>query len=206
MTDKQLSVVYLVKNPPLATLAAQVEYMRYLADEFCFAIDDRTDKKSIELIESWPGTKTRLITWRDDFSWARNQALPMVTRPWTLHLDPDELPSINAIVDIKKTIAPERQGDDTGRVYWFRNWWGGERGVEMPYHYHVRLWRSGHGEWYRPVHELVALDGLPEHVTRGTYKAPHAPQSCYFIHSKPAEAIAEADELYNKIEVGHDNK
>lgn len=201
----ELSIVYLVKDPPLAVLAAQVEYMRELADEFCFAVDSRTKQSTIDILQSWPGVKTTLIDWRDDFAWARNQALPLVTNPWTLHLDPDELPSIGAMVHIKWAIDPERQGDDVGWVYWFRNWWGGIRGEEMPYHYHVRLFRSGRGEWYRPVHELVRLDGFGEDMTRGTYKAPLAGKEFYFIHSKPAEAIAEADELYNKIEKGAQN-
>lgn len=204
--SSQLSVVYLVKNPPISVLAAQVEYMRELADEFCFAVDDRTDQKYIDLIQSWPGTKLTMIKWRDDFSWARNQALNLVTRPWTLHLDPDELPSIKAMKHIEWAIDPNRVGKEVGFVYWFRNWWGGERGEEMPYHYHTRLWRSGRGEWYRPVHELVMLDGHGEDVTRGTYKAPLVDPAAYFIHSKPAEAIAEADKLYNSIEKGHDNK
>lgn len=180
--------------------------MRELADEFCFAIDSRTDKSKIDIMSKWPGVKHTIIDWRDDFSWARNQALPLVTNPWTLHLDPDELPSFKAMEQIRAIIDPERKGDDVGWLFWFRNWWGGELGEEMPYHYHMRLWRSGRGEWYRPVHELVNLDGFGEDMTRGSYKAPFIDREAYFIHSKPAEAIAEADALYNAIEKGHDNR
>ena len=191
-----VSVVYLVKDPPIDRLALQVEYLRAVADEFVFSVDDRTDPETIRVMESWPGVKTQLITWRNDFSWARNQALPLVTRPWTLHLDPDELPSFEAMNFILRVTGNDQPPKPMGYTFWFLNWWGGIMGEQLNYHWHTRLWKSGHGKWYRRVHELVSIDNKPE--PRGSLLR-NAPREAYIIHSKPLEAIERDQSLYEQL-------
>lgn len=200
MPSKQVSVIFLVKDPPLDRLAALVEYLRVVSDEFIFVVDDRTDPSDTSIIQSWPDTIVVPFTWIDDFAAARNAALPLVTRPWTLHLDPDELPSMAMMQHILEVTAPDRSGP-VAWLYWFRNFWGGVLGPAMEYHWHIRLWKSGHGQFYRKVHELVRLDGQDERVTRNS-KAIKAPELACVIHSKPADRITADTELYSQIEKG----
>lgn len=195
-----VSVAYLVKDPPLDRLAAQVEYLREIADEFVFSVDDRTDPETIDIIQSWPGVKTTMITWRNDFAWARNQALPLITNPWTLHVDPDELPTYKAITFIKGITEPGAT-KALGYQFWTPNWWGGIKGTELPFHWHVRMFKSGHGLWYRKVHELVMLDRKQEGNTRGSI-CPPAPRDAYIIHSKAADRFEVDQALYTQIERG----
>lgn len=198
--SKNISIVYLVKNPQINFLCAQIEYMRNLCDEFCFAIDDRTNKDSIDIIHSWEGVKSTFIKWRDDFAWARNQALKLVTNDWTLHLDTDELPSIQAMNHLELVTDSNRHGDEIGYVYWRKNWFNGTKREELISDYHLRLWKSGRGEWYKPVHEQVMIDGITEDFTRGTNKAMYVNKENYIIHSKPFETMRESTELYDYIE------
>jgi hypothetical protein len=194
---KQVSVIFLVKNPPMSRLAALVEYLRPIADQFVIVVDDRTDTESVKVMQSWPGVETVAFTWVDDFAKARNAALPYVRNPWTLHVDPDELPSVEAMKYIERVTDPDAPKMPLGYVFWFRNFWGGVLGPSENYHWHIRLWRTGHGRFYRAVHELVELDGMNESHTRGT-RAPHAPEAAYFIHSKPTDMI-ESDQAYYEL-------
>lgn len=198
-----VGVAMLVLNPPLDRMALLLDYLRdYGIDNFSVIIDSRTEPESKRIITlEWPHISFREIDWRNDFAWARNQGLDMIQRDWTLHLDPDELPSPGMMEHIKK-VSSSPPGSALGYLYWTRNYWGGVPGEEMEYHWHTRLFRTGHGEWYRPVHELVKLDGQTEPHTRNTNKLPKAPKSAYLIHSKPADAIVKADELYSTIERG----
>jgi hypothetical protein len=194
----EVSVVYLVLNPPLDRLAAQVEFMRAVADDFVFVVDDRTEQATIDIIKDWPGTTVVPFTWIDDFAAGRNVGLPLVKNPWTLHLDPDELPTVAMMEHIKKVTDPEFRSSNIAWLYWTPNWWGGWKGEEMPYHWHIRLWRSGQGKFYRAVHELVMLDGLEEPMTRGRL-AHEAPKSAYLIHSKPWAAVEADQDLYGRL-------
>jgi hypothetical protein len=195
---KPVSVIFLVKDPPMDRLAALVEYMRPVADQFVLVVDDRTDEEDVEIIKTWDGTVIVPFKWCDDFAAARNAALPHVTNAWTLHLDPDELPSIAAMNYIAAVTDPECPDPAVGYVFWFFNWWGGILGELAPYHYHIRLWRSGHGRFYRRVHELVMLDGKNESQTRGNI-AKMVPADRYFIHSKPKERIEVDQDLYDRL-------
>lgn len=195
---KPVSVIFLVKDPPLDRLAALVEYMRPVADQFVIVVDDRTSEEDVEVMKEWDGVVIVPFKWCDDFAAARNAALPYVTNPWTLHLDPDELPSLAAMDYIIEVTDPDNPDKSIAHVFWFFNWWGGVLGEVMPYHYHIRLWRSGHGRFYRKVHELVELDGRNEGSTRGNI-AKMVPPDKYFIHSKPRERIEKDQDLYERL-------
>jgi hypothetical protein len=194
---KQVSVVMLVKDPPIDRLAALVEYMREVSDEFIIVVDDRTDAMLVNIMAGWYDVKIVPFTWIDDFSAARNAALPHVTRPWTLHLDPDELPTFAMMQHIKEVTAPDANSP-LAFIYWTPNWWGGTKGDEQPYHWHIRLWKTDHGHWYRRVHELVSLNQMEESMTRGNI-AVHAPKSAYLIHSKAWDDAIAAQDYYEKL-------
>ena len=193
-----------MKNPPLDRLALLVEYLRPVVSEFVFTIDNRTKDADVAPLFTWPGVRYNTINWRDDFAWARNQGLPLVTGDWTLMVDPDELPSLAMMSHIKWVDThPDDYSDAFGWVYWFKNFWDGTLGEEKDYHWHTRLFRSGTARFYRPVHELVMfnIDGqdLEENPLRGTPVLPYAPKEAYCIHSKSRESIKEADELYARL-------
>jgi len=196
--SKPVSVIMLVKDPPIDRLAALVEYMRPVADQFVIVVDSRTDTDDYDIMATWAGVELVNFDWCDDFSAARNAALPHVKNPWTLHLDPDELPTLGAMEYIALVTHPNAVDAPVGHAFWFFNWWGGVLGDPMPYHYHIRLWRSGHGKFYRKVHELVMLDGKNEVQTRGiTVKM--VPADRFIIHSKPADKLKADQDYYEQL-------
>ena len=73
------------------------------------------------------------------------------------------------------------------------------QGPEWEEHWHCRLFRRSSGVWYKPVHEQVMLDGLPEPATRGTPLLPKAPKSAYLIHSRMEDRAR--DEQYASLSV-----
>lgn len=199
-----LSVAFLVKNPPMDRFALLIEYMRILATEVVI-VDTGSSDDDIRIMESWSsryehGVKVIRHEWKDDFSEARNVGLDACTQEWTLVLDPDELPSVGMISHIMQVLTGEVARESAqGWCYWTINYWGGEKGPEENYHWHCRLFRTGKGRFYRPVHELVALSNVPEDVTRGTVAMPLAPPLAYLIHSKAADTIEADDALYERL-------
>ena len=201
-----ITLAMLVKDPPIDRMAALIDLVG--ADQVVVVVDDRTADSDVKLIESW-GAETVPWKWNDNFSDARNAALEHATGDWILHLDPDEVPTVGALNFIRSVDVPWTPGvlhegayypEPVGFLFWFRNYWGGERGEEKEYHWHCRLFRRGLGAWYKPVHEQVSLNGAPESQTRGSWLLPKAPKGAYIIHSKPAEKLAEADAQYAALD------
>lgn len=201
-----VSLAMLVLDPPIDRMALLLEYVKPVVSQVVVVVDDRTSREAVARMEAW-GAQTVPFTWCDDFSAARNAALPHVSGDWTLHLDPDELPS-HAMLDFIRLVDASEWGDHEwrggyypdprGYLTWTVNYFDGAKGEEWQEHWHCRFFRSGHGRWYKPVHEQVALDGLQEHQTRGTMLLPYAPRSAMLVHSKPADR--EASALYAAIE------
>ncbi len=70
-------------------------------------VDTGSSDRTLEIARAF-GARIEHRTWRDDFGWARNQALQMATRRWVLQLDADEelLPeSVAALERIKNAPA-----------------------------------------------------------------------------------------------------
>lgn len=203
-----VSASFLVREPPLDRLASLVEYLRPVVTQFAFAVDDRTTPETQEAIARWEGAVVVPFQWVDDFSAGRNASLALCTGDWTLIVDPDELPS-RAMLDFTEMVDRSPWGDvdwqgyrypaPRGYLFFTQNWEDGAQGPEWEEHWHVRLVRTASASWYRPAHELVMLDGYPEHVTRGTPLLPKAPRSAYLIHSKLSDDAAERGELYQRI-------
>ena len=203
-----VSLAMLVLDPPLDRMALLIEYVRPVADEVVVVVDDRTSREAVVRMEAW-GARTVLIEWRDDFAEARNAALPHVRSDWVLHLDPDELPS-HAMLTFIRSVSEsdwhdsEWQGhtyhDPRGFLFWTRNFYDGAPAEGSQQDWHCRLFRSGHGRWYKPLHEQVAIDGLPEDQTRGGPYLPYAPRSAALIHSRTADSPVKRA-LYDRIAV-----
>lgn len=200
-----LTVTMLVRNPPLDRLAALVQYMTNVASEFII-VDTGSTPEEIETMKSWNkypfGVPKVVIVprpWRDDFAWAREQASPFVTRKWTFVLDPDELPSYELMTFLRGVVDNDPGQQTAGYLIYTPDYFGGRRDPYAEYQWHVRLFRSGEGVWYRALDELVALRGLGEHETRGTNLLPKAPEEAYLIHSKSGLDTDKSRELYERL-------
>ena len=196
-----LGVAIIMKDELIDRLALQVDFMSALASEF--SIVD-TGSKDFEinkpLIEGWGhNVKLNQFEWIDDFSAARNYGLQFLTTDWVLHLDCDELPSYPMMKSIER-ILNECDPQIAGWLHFTRNFWGGERGIEVEAHWHCRLFRRSRGIWYKPLHEQVQLDGRQEGFARGSILLPNANREDYLIHSKPREKINVSAALYEKME------
>lgn len=200
-----ISVHMMVLNPPLDRMAALVVYLMPHVQEFVI-IDTGSPDEVVLTMESWNyPTGVPVRVYREtfvDFSTTRNLGLARHEFEWTLGLDPDELPSFEMLQHIKRVTSPEGMAEAphaAGYVYWTLNWWNGLKGPEQDYHWHTRLWRTFNSFLQRPVHELVVVSGNPELGVRNTPMLPHAPKQAYLIHSKGAEEIEKADQLYAQM-------
>jgi hypothetical protein len=207
-----VSAAFLVKDPPIDRLTALVEYIRPFVQQTVIVVDDRTLPEAVSIMEQWRDTVLVPFTWVDDFATARNAAIPVATGDWVLHLDPDEVPSVAMMEHIRLVTQDPVQQDvrwqgtgypaPRGYLYFTQNYFDGHQGDEYEEHWHCRLFRRKAGVWYKPVHEQVMLDGVPEALTRGTPWLPKAPRSAYLIHSKYEAIAEESTRLYSRIEAG----
>jgi glycosyltransferase involved in cell wall biosynthesis len=201
-----LSVAMLVKNPPIDRLATLVDYLSPIASEFVI-VDTGSSDEFIQAYVRWnkaPWSLPKVVViraeFKNDFAAARNIGVKACTRKWTLVVDPDELPSQRMVSHIADVVRGDQGTEDAaGYLYFTRNYWEGILEPEAEFHWHVRLFRTGRGRFYRALDELVELDGLPEHDTRGTTLLPKAPKEAYLIHSKAGDAIEQSKRLYNRL-------
>lgn len=194
-----IGLAMIVRDEPIDRLAGLVEFLRPVVDEFAF-VDTGSQDFEIDapLWRSW-GVNVGQFEWCDDFASARNATLPLLNTDWALHLDADERPTM-AMMNHLAWVKEEKHDKRTlGFLYLTINFWAGERGVTVPEHWHARLFKRERGRWYRPLHELVQIDGRPESATRDTQAMPKAPLDAYIIHSKPREKVAFSDALYERM-------
>ncbi len=89
--DQQLpegiSLCMIVKNEE-RFLAECLESVKGVVDEINI-IDTGSTDRTVEIARSY-GANVDFREWRNDFAWARNEAIQMATRRWTLILDADE--------------------------------------------------------------------------------------------------------------------
>jgi glycosyltransferase involved in cell wall biosynthesis len=192
----------IVRNEPVDRLALMIDYLKPDVSEFIITDTGSNDIEIDEpLYNSW-GARVARFEWINDFAAARNHGLQYATTDYILHLDGDELPTRAMMDHIKWAVnSDEPQAQKAlGWLYFTRNFWGGEHGIEVEAHWHCRLFRRDKGRWYKPLHEQVMLGGRIEETTRGTHVLPKAPKEAYLIHSKPREAIERSAELYSAME------
>lgn len=196
-----IALCMIVKDEPADRLAMLVEYMRPVVSQVVIA-DTGSEKNETELYRTW-GVTALDHPFAGSFADARNSTLSLVNEDieWILHLDADELPSLGMIAHLNEVKAsPKRR--PLAWQYFTVNFWAGERGPEMPYHWHCRLFRKKHGRWYLPVHEGVSLDGRTEAQSMESGVMIHAPRDAYLIHSKPQMHMDRANTLYTQLGSG----
>ena len=86
-----------------------------------------------------------------------------------------------------------------GYLFFTQNYFDGRQAEEWEEHWHCRLFRREGCIWYKPVHEQVMIDGMPEDRTRGTPLLPKAPRGAFLIHSRMNDDRIDA--VYNRIAV-----
>ncbi len=82
-----ISLCMIVKNEE-RFLAECLESVKGVVDEIN-VIDTGSTDRTVEIARSY-GANIQFREWRNDFSWARNEAIAMATRRWTFVLDADE--------------------------------------------------------------------------------------------------------------------
>ena len=82
-----ISLCMIVKNEE-RFLRACLASVRGVVDEINIVDTGSTDR-TVEIAQEF-GAKVIFRAWRDDFGWARNEALELATKRWTLVLDADE--------------------------------------------------------------------------------------------------------------------
>jgi len=200
-----ISVHMMVKDPPLDRTTALVAYLLPHVSEVVI-IDTGSSDVVLSAMNSWnyPNTAPVRVFSETfvDFATTRNLGLLRHEYEWTLGLDPDELPSYEMMQHIKRVTSPEGMAEfpaAKGWVFWTYNWWEGALGPEMDYHWHTRLWKTKNSYLERPVHELVVVGNEPELQIRRSTSLPYAPKQAYLIHSKSADEIRKADEMYHQM-------
>jgi hypothetical protein len=183
-----------------------IEYLRPVVSEFVITVDDRTAAETVHVMAAWRDVTLVPFRWVDDFAEARNAALPHCHGDWILSLDPDEMPTAT-MLDFIRMVDRDSQEDVSwqgtryvaprGYLFFTKNFFDGVQGAEWEEHWHCRLFRREGCIWYRPVHELVMIDAMPESHTRGTPLLPKAPRSACLIHSRMNDA--RIDEVYVSI-------
>lgn len=197
-----ISVHMMVKDPPLERMAMLVAYLSPYVDEYVI-VDTGSDDEVIQKMLMWNRPQFPTVRVHQtkfvDFSTTRNEGLLLHEYEWTVGFDPDELPSLQMVIHIANAAGPvgaEKAPAAIGWLYWTLNWWDGVLGPAMDYHWHTRLWKTRGSYLYRPIHELVMVQGIDEATMRDTIKLPKAPVEAYLIHSKGGEDIRKADEFY----------
>ncbi len=195
----------MVKDPPIDRMAVLVMYLSPYVDEFVI-VDTGSPDHIIEKMESWNREAfppVRILHEEfEDFSTTRNKGLLQHKHEWTVGFDPDELPSLQMLAHIAAAASDKGRmlaPDALGWLYWTMNYWDGVLGPPMDYHWHTRLWKTRGSFLYRPIHELVCISGLPEANIRDSIQLPKAPVEAYLIHSKAADEITKADQLYSRM-------
>jgi glycosyltransferase involved in cell wall biosynthesis len=82
-----ISLCMIVKNEE-RFLAECLDSVKDVVDEINI-IDTGSTDRTVEIARSY-GANVDFREWRNDFAWARNEALAMATKRWTLVLDADE--------------------------------------------------------------------------------------------------------------------
>lgn len=160
----------LIVRDGAATIERAIASVRPHVAEVCVYDTGSTDEtlEILERLAAGPGAVVRVEQgeWRDDFAWAREQSFAMVSQPWALWLDDDDIVvGGSAIPAIVHDVNP-----DVTHVYV-------QRREPDPAQARVRLsWRTyllriGHGRWEGEIHEVIEADDelafvavSPEHL------------------------------------------
>ena len=176
-----LSLCMIVKNEE-RFLAECLASVSGCVDEINIVDTGSTDR-TIEIARSF-GANVIEREWRNDFSWAKNQALDMATRRWTLVLDADEEIAREAVPTLRALGATPA---DTTAVYCqIENLIEDEAGAATMSHFLPRLFPTTPRIRYRNViHENLALDANDKEL-------PLAMSAIRIIHKGYTRAVLES--------------
>jgi tetratricopeptide (TPR) repeat protein len=129
---------------------------RDFVDEICIVDTGSTDG-TIAIAQRY-GARIERREWRNDFAWARNEALAMATRRWILVLDADEIirPESHEALRTLRTVPASTVG------LWVRcyNIVDDYKGTGASSHVISRIFPTSPRVRYRsPIHEFITLDG-----------------------------------------------
>jgi len=193
-----ISVHMMVRQPPIERIAVLLEYLSPVVDEIVMLDTGSEDELKHTMTTNWPKIRLFEAPFKDFTT--RNVSLPEHRFEWTLHLDWDEMPSHRMMEHVVNVSRGRSEHKPLGWLYLAKNFWAGRPGPYIESNWHTRLWKTGHGKFYKPVHEQVALDGRKESDTRNTSVLIKAPVEAYFIHSKSQDEINRSGHLYNKMD------
>ena len=129
-----------------------------IVDEVCIVDTGSTDA-TLEIAARF-GAQVVHRPWRDDFAWARNEALALATKRWILVLDADEeldAQSREVLQSLRNVPA-----DLTGLWVRCNNLSDDYKGTGVSSHALVRFFpNSPRIRYVSPVHEFITLDGKP---------------------------------------------
>jgi tetratricopeptide (TPR) repeat protein len=127
-----------------------------VVDEICILDTGSTDG-TVAIAEAF-GARVNGVQWRDDFAWARNQALAMAKGAWIFVLDADErlAPDSRAELRALRNVKP----DGVGRWLRCRNLNDAGRETVASTNAIIRIFPNHPTIKYRgTIHEYVARDG-----------------------------------------------
>ncbi|HXQ47799.1 MAG TPA: glycosyltransferase [Caulobacteraceae bacterium] len=139
-------------------LGAALASLRDAVDEICIVDTGSTDG-TLAIAESF-GARVTAAVWRDDFAWARNQALAMARHAWIFVLDADE----ELLAQSRPALAELRRTRPDGKGRWIRchNLTDDIRGDGAASNAIVRIFPNDPKIRYRgAIHEYVAREGEP---------------------------------------------
>ncbi len=149
-----LSLCMIVKNEE-RFLAKCLQSIAPYVDEICIVDTGSTDR-TVEIAKEF-GAKVELREWRNDFSWARNEAIAMASYRWIFMLDADEefLPGSESLLAQLKEVP----AFDTG--VWVRcyNESNDYQGTGQMSHLLIRIFPNHPRIRFRGlIHEFITLD------------------------------------------------
>lgn len=148
-----------------------------VVDEFCIVDTGSTDG-TVAIAESF-GATVSFISWRDDFAWARNQALERATGAWILVLDADERLAPESVEHLR--ALRHTKPDGRGRWIWCRNFSDAGRGTVASTNAIIRIFPNDPAVRYRgSIHEYVSVAG-----TDGTIPAASSPIEIHHFGYQP---------------------
>jgi glycosyltransferase involved in cell wall biosynthesis len=197
-----ISLAMLVRNPEIDRLAALLEFVKPVVQQVVI-VDTGSSDWDLQTMLKMPKVEILRLEWANDFSKARNEAFKFIKGTWTLVLDPDELPSLEMMQYLMNFDKKEQDSALLGVIFLTKDYFGGILKPEVKSDWHIRLFRSGNGLFYRPLHELVMLNGREEGQTRGTPLCIYAPEAAYLIHSKGAEECERDNVVYAALGAEH---
>jgi tetratricopeptide (TPR) repeat protein len=139
-------------------LHAALASVEGVVDEICIADSGSTDA-TVAIAESFGATVAHIV-WRDDFAWARNQALAMATGAWIFVLDADErlTPGSRDELRALRLVRP----DGRGRWIRCRNLSDPVREIVASTNALVRIFPNDPAlRYHGALHEFVARGGEP---------------------------------------------